>query len=86
MGGKPLTHGKVCPDCHCPNKSQAHCKDRKSQLNLLQFCSLIRGKDQPVKYFVAPALFSKWTMILSNYFPNALKIHKFTLCNTLVMG
>ena len=35
---------------------------------------------------VALALFSKWTMILSYHFPNAMKIHKFIQCNTLVMG
>ena len=37
-------------------------------------------------YSVALALFFKWTVILSYYFPNAMKIHKFILCNTLVMG
>ena len=39
-----------------------------------------------VFWTVTPALFSRWTTILSYYFTNAMKIHKFILCNTLVMG
>ena len=37
--------------CHCPNKSQAHYKDRKSQSNLVQICPLISNHLQHISTF-----------------------------------
>ena len=34
--------------CHCPNKSQAHYKDRKSQSNSVQCCPLIPNHPQHI--------------------------------------